>query len=81
VTCGGIQRLLNVYRGCLASTGVALCLYYMASITDVLEKVHIPFFCMDGAKGFREFYYRCNFSFFFVLSLKKFIICHTAIFQ
>ncbi len=39
VAKNGVQALLRIHRQSIASTGVSLCLYYLAHLTDVMEKV------------------------------------------
>lgn len=35
----GLQALLQIPRQSMAGAGVSLCIYYIAHITDVMEKV------------------------------------------
>ncbi|ELU17976.1 hypothetical protein CAPTEDRAFT_202659, partial [Capitella teleta] len=39
INCGGVQRLLSVPRPSVASTGVSMCLYYLAYFEDTMERV------------------------------------------
>ncbi|XP_028303285.1 DDB1- and CUL4-associated factor 1-like isoform X2 [Gouania willdenowi] len=39
ISCGGVQALLRIPRPSMASTGVSLCLYYLAYNQDAMERV------------------------------------------
>ena len=56
--CGGVKRLLDVYRPSIAATGVSLCLYYLSYFDDAMERVSC--FCSLGKKKKLQSSFSCT---------------------